>query len=264
MSAGPDITVTVNFHREGAFAVSALASLYDLVHTARAAGLTVETQAVLDRPDELTRHNIEVHGRWIDQVTEVSFGDLGLSRNAGTDLAHGRFLAFLDGDDLWGEHWLGAAFAAATAPMGPPEAIWHPEHLYVFSELGFDGLGEPALRLMQSSDTPGFNPMILVFANVWSANTLAKREIFLRFPYRAVDRNRGLGIEDLSWNLETIWAGIHHRVVPGTVHLIRRRRESLDRQNATAQLLPHLPPLFTWVRASSEPGSCDGRKTEQS
>jgi hypothetical protein len=246
MSAGPDITVTVNFHREGVFALSALASLNDLVGVARAAGFAVETQAILDRPDELTGHIIDVRGRWIDRVEEVSFGDLGLSRNAGTSLAHGRFLTFLDGDDLWGEQWLRAAFAAATAPAVPPGVIWHPEHLYVFSEQDFDSLPGPSLRLMQSSDTPGFNPMMLVFANVWSANVLAARELFLRFPYRAADRSRGVGIDDWSWNLETLWAGVHHRVVPGTVHLIRRKRESLDRQNAAAQLLPHLPPSLAW------------------
>lgn len=241
MSAEPDITVTVNFHREGVFALSALASLNDLVAVARAAGLTVQTQAILDRPDELTKRILEIRGQWIDQVKEVSFGDLGLSRNAGIDLARGRFLAFLDGDDLWGEHWLRAAFAAATAPTAPRQAAWHPEYLYVFSEPDFDGWPGPALRLMQSSDTPGFNRALLLFANIWSANVLATRELFVRFPYLAVDRDRGMGIEDLSWHLETLWAGVPHRVVPGTVHLIRRRRDSLDRQNATEQLLPHLP-----------------------
>jgi hypothetical protein len=122
----PDITVTVNFHREGEFAVPALASLSDLVNAARRAGLAVETQAILDRSNELTRHILATRGQWLDAVEDVSFGDLGLSRNAGTRLSHGRFLAFLDGDDLWGEQWLRAAFAAATNPTAPQEAVWHP------------------------------------------------------------------------------------------------------------------------------------------
>jgi hypothetical protein len=42
----PDITVTVIFHREGDFAIPALASLNDLVKAARDAGLVVETQTV--------------------------------------------------------------------------------------------------------------------------------------------------------------------------------------------------------------------------
>jgi hypothetical protein len=256
MTTVPNITVTVIFHHEGALAVSALASLGDLVKVAREAGLVVETQAILDRADELTRHIVDGRGRWIDSVQEVSFGDLGLSRNEGTRLAHGRYLAFLDGDDLWGEQWLRAAFEAATAPGAPPDIIWHPEHLFVFSENDFDRTSsnaapEPGVEsfyaLMCSSDKPGFNSALLVFDNLWSANAFAPRELHVRFPYRAVDRSRGIGIEDWSWNFETLGAGVHHRVVPGAVHLIRKRgSESLDQQNRATGLLPRLPPSLVW------------------
>lgn len=228
----PDITATVIFHREREFAVPALASLSDLVNVARGGGLAVETQAILDRADDLTRHYLAVRGGLIDKVNEVSFGDLGLSRNAGTSLAHGRFLSFLDGDDLWGEDWLRAAFAAATAPASA-DVIWHPEQLFIFSESDFHKAPNAGYQsfhsLMRSSDTPDFDPALLIFHNLWSANAFAAREIYLRFPYRAIDRDRGFGIEDWSWNLETVGGGVSHRVVPGTVHLIRKKRSaSLD------------------------------------
>jgi hypothetical protein len=250
MKVAPDVTVTVNFHREGAFAIAALASLSDLVKVARASGIAVETQAILDRPDELTRHIVSVQSDWIDTLEEVSFGDLGLSRNAGTCLARGRFLAFLDGDDLWGEHWLRAAFEAATMPGMPQDAIWHPEYQYVFTEPEFDRMPQAdtlLIRRMQSSDTPGFNPLSLVFHSPWSANAFATRELHVRFPYCTADRTRGMGIEDWSWNLETIGAGVPHRVVPGAVHLIRRKGSgSLMRQNTTDYLLPCLSPSCIW------------------
>jgi hypothetical protein len=250
MKGAPDITVTVNFHREGAYALSALASLADLVAVARQAGLTVETQAVLDCPDELTRHIVDVRGRWIDRVEEVSLGDLGLSRNAGTELAHGRFLAFLDGDDLWGEHWLRAAFEAATRSGAPHEQIWHPEHHYAFTETDLYRMPEgrtSAYTLLQGSDTRGFDPWLLAFESLWSANAFAAREVYARFPYCAADRNRGLGIEDWSWHLATVWAGIHHRVVPGAVHLIRRKGlTSLQQQNTAQHLLCRLPTSLRW------------------
>lgn len=244
----PDITVTVNFHREGALARAALSSLGDLVRAARDAGLTVEAQAVLDCPDEPTRQIIAQYGSGLAKVAEVSVGDLGLSRNAGTQLARGRFLAFLDGDDLWGDQWLRAAFAAAATGTPAQDAIWHPNYLYVFSGEAAEGLPPDRLRVMSGSDTPGFNPDLLLFGNLWSANTFAHRDIYLRFPYRAVARDRGLGIDDWSWNLETLWAGMAHRIVAGTVHLIRRKSTgSLDKQNAAARLLPYLPPDLDWA-----------------
>jgi hypothetical protein len=251
MMSPPDITVTVNFHREGELVGPALASLSDLVNFARAGGVSVETQAVLDCADEVTSHHVALRGSWIDKVEEVSFGDLGLSRNAGVRLANGRFLGFLDGDDLWGEHWLRAAFTAATTSPASPNVIWHPEHLLIFSESDFDKPTEASYQsfhsVMHSSDTPDFDPLLLVFHNLWSANAFASREIHVRFPYRAADRNRGFGIEDWSWNMETLGAGLHHNVVPGTVHLIRKKRSaSLDQANQAHGLLPYLPASFVW------------------
>jgi hypothetical protein len=251
----PGITVTINFHREGEFAVPALASLSDLVNAARRAGLAVETHAILDRCDEPTRHILATRGQWLDAVEEVSFGDLGLSRNAGTRLAHGRFLAFLDGDDLWGEQWLPTAFEAATNPTAPRDAIWHPQHLYVFSKSDFDRASsgstpqtgiETFHSVMCDSDKPGFNLASLMFDNLWSANAFARREIYLRFPYRAVDWQRGTGIEDWSWNFATLDAGIPHRVVPGAVHLIRKAGSHSLGQTTARQLLPHLPSSVVW------------------
>ena len=79
MSGTPDITVTALFHREGALAVPALASMSDLVATARAAGLVVEARAIIDQGDEATLHVLTTRGAWLDGVEEVSFGDTGLS-----------------------------------------------------------------------------------------------------------------------------------------------------------------------------------------
>jgi hypothetical protein len=252
MKGEPDVTVTIVLHREAAFALAALASLSDLVNVARGAGIAVETQAILDRPDAVTRHIVDARGRWIDTVEEVSFGDLALSRNTGTRLAHGRFLSFLDGDDLWGEHWLRAAFAIATTPSAPQDVVWHPEYLYVFREIEHGRPSETGFSffsLLQSDDTPEFDPALLPFYSLWSANAFARREFHVRFPYDPVDRNRGLGIEDWSWNLATFGAGIGHRVVPGTVHLIRKKvTGSLQQLNEVDRLLPRLPPSFYWSR----------------
>jgi glycosyltransferase involved in cell wall biosynthesis len=246
-----DITVIINFHREGALAIPALASMMDLVSAARADGLTVEASAMLDNTDDLTRKIINTRGGFLDRVEEVSFGDPSLSRNKGALSACGEYLAFLDGDDLWGADWLKLAYKSATAPDAPAQAIWHPECLFLFAESDFiyhstDYVPHPAARshnfLQHSSDEPGFRRDVLFFENIWSANALAGREIYLMHPYKAVNKQNGFGIEDWSWNIETLWAGIPHRLVPETVHLIRiKETESFGRQNYIEGLLPFLP-----------------------
>ncbi len=66
-----DITVTIVFHSEGAYALPALTSMEQLISKARATGLRVESQAVLDNVDALTRQVVSVRGAWLDNIDEV-------------------------------------------------------------------------------------------------------------------------------------------------------------------------------------------------
>jgi hypothetical protein len=101
---------------------------------------------------------------------------------------------------------------------------------------------------MQHCDTtmPSFDRSTLLLNNVWSANALARRCIHQRFPYLPVDMEKGRGFEDWTFNLATVQAGVHHRVAPNTVHLIRMKPEgSLGQKGMKAGLLPALPSNYS-------------------
>ncbi|KAA3447138.1 hypothetical protein C7I87_28185 [Mesorhizobium sp. SARCC-RB16n] len=253
----PDITATIVFHTEGDFATPALQSLREVVDVARSAGLLVQTQAILDRPDSLTKQIVASRGSFLDRVQEVSFGNAAMSRNAGAVLARGRFLAFFDGDDLWGEQWLREAHAAATDPSAAALAVWHPEVVYCFSNGDLNrqsgtstpGAGTQSFHLIhEPSDAPGFNRSSLAMNYIWTANVFAPHEVHRRHPYKFGNEADGFGVEDWSWHIETTWDGIPHRVVPGTVHIVRIKDQalSLGHHNVRQSMLPILPASFRW------------------
>lgn len=241
----PDVSVVIIFHDEQLHSLAALDSMKDNIDVARAEGLVLEARAILDNADDRTRDLVRRRGQWLDATDEVSFTDLGLTRNAAVAASKGKFIAFLDGDDLWGGRWVLDAYRCATAMQRP--AIWHPEYVYYFDEDGFNQYStsstpHPHCRAIYGvhipSDSADFDRRSLIFANAWTANAMASRQIHLRFPYDRTDLSRGIGFEDWGWNIKTISSGIPHLVVKSTIHAIRRTTTSLSVSVHTSGGLP--------------------------
>lgn len=254
-----EVSIVINFHREGVHADPALRSLADLVNASRSEGHSVEVIAVLDVADELTTRIVHDHSETLDRIMLVSLGDLGAARNTGVTEASGEFVTFLDGDDLWGSQWVNAALREARA-TGDRPVVWHPQFLYYFDEhdFGFHTTREfpraeaaSFLMEMQASDSERFDPRVLLINNVWTSNSFARRSLYLERPFMRADRGRGFGIEDWTWNAETVVAGIAHRVVPETIHMIRMKDVgSLGSANVREGLLPSLPDGLRLPRPS--------------
>lgn len=232
-----DISVVVNGHREGGLASATLRSVDAAVADARDKNLRVEVILVLDRGDAITS---EVFHHYADARRDVRIliadvGDLGLARNAGVRAANGRFVAFVDGDDLWGRNWLSAAKHAAEADAR--RIVWHPELSVIFG-------AEEHVFVHVDMEDPEFDLSALVYTNCWTALCFCDRDIVLEYPYLATRMGAQLGYEDWSWHIVTVGAGVLHKVVPSTSHLIRRKRTSLLQKTNSANCVPHPADTF--------------------
>jgi len=213
----PDITAIITAHREGIISALSLHSLHRTVVVAREQGASVQTLAVLDRPNAATLDVFQERGGIIDAVHVVDFGDQGLARNHAIEQAIGEHVAFLDGDDLWSENWLADAWDFSRRQSKP--VIAHPEFNWFF-----DGNNNIFVHTDQESDE--FNVDFLRFYNYWDALCFAPRTAHRDSPYCRRDIKGGFAFEDWHWNCETIAAGYIHRVVPDTIHFKRRRAGS--------------------------------------
>lgn len=243
-----DITAIIIFHGEKTFAPPAIMSFISGVNFARENGVTVETIAVIDKPDAMTLSLVKDYSDSFNEIAIVQFGDLGESRNYGRSISKGSFISFFDGDDLWGNEWMYKAFTYASS-LDSATSILHPEVIFYFTADDYyrqsldhtprDPHGFYFIEV--DSRTIDFDPNAIIFNNLWTANSFAHRSVYEKHPFIKVDRELGYGVEDWLWNAETLARGLSHIVVPDTVHCVRMKSSgSLSAQNTKESLLPPL------------------------
>lgn len=230
-----DITAIINLHNEGMLAHSSFLSLARAKAFVERLGLQVEVIGVLDNPtDETVAYVREC--KILDIIpVRVSHGDAGLARNSGIQAARGEWIGFLDGDDLWAENWLAAAYTMGAKDTRP--IIFHPQVNVFFGLHNF-------ILVHVDMEDEDFELSVLAMANHWTALSFSKRQLYLSVPYRAADPKRQIGHEDWGWNLETILNGYIHKTVPGTVHAIRSRGDSRVHQTTARNAMPSPTNLF--------------------
>lgn len=222
------ITAVLNVHHEGIVAHASLLSMAAARQAAEAAGIVVEILVVADCSDRATLDYLS--GAAGVRLIETAVDDLGCARNVAVAAAQGRFIAFLDGDDLWSRNWLLEAFRMAT--QGAQATVWHPE-----ASLFFGATQAPYWRIHPDIETAEGDWVTLGMRNHWTSLSFGAREIYQRVPYRSTDLTAGFGYEDWSWNSEVVAQGYLHKPVIGTAHLVRVRDTSLVRRTAGSNAL---------------------------
>ena len=216
-----DISVIVTAHYETVVTGMTMISANASVKAAERAGYTVEKIIILDAATEGTRSclNNPAYSDW--NVIEITERDLGRARNRAVRMAHGKYIAFLDADDLFSENWLSESAAVLDqAAAAGEQVIVHPEINWIFD-------GDQALVAVTPQDSPIFSPVLFYFDNYYDSLCMAPRQVHLDLPYVSRDIPNGLSYQDYQFAVETIAAGWEHRTATNTIIFKRRRDSSL-------------------------------------
>jgi glycosyltransferase involved in cell wall biosynthesis len=207
-----DISAILTCHAEGWLTHATKRSVEAAVAHAEKAGLNVEWLIVCDRPTADMLEYLSAHMPANARLETVDVGDPGCARNEAMALVSGKYLSFIDGDDIWSANWLSEAYRFAERYS--KQCVVHCD-LKVFFER------EQFMAYNIDQESQEFKIDGLFEHNFWNPSCLALREVFLEHPYAKSDLANGLGYEDWYWNYEIVAAGILHKVAPGTVHGIR-------------------------------------------
>ncbi len=212
---GFDVSVVITAHREGRLPHRTLRSVRRSIAFAEAHGASSEIVVVLDRPDATTRSFFEQQREL--RLYEVDFGDTGPSRNFGVKQARGRYISFLDADDLMSRPWIAKSLEAAELADHP--AVWSPQLTVIFEN-------ESVVWQHIASSDPDFRPERLIDVCHWLPAMLIPREIALQVPFKECIPTSGFGSEDWHWHCELLAAGVAIEVVDGSSFFYRRRNSS--------------------------------------
>lgn len=212
-----DISLILTAHAETVIAGPTLKSAEAAVNAAQAVGLAVERTIAFDNPTEacLEYFSHPICSSWRKET--YSFRDQGAVRNAAATASSGRYIAFLDADDLFSENWLVEAFRLCEGLPG--KVIAHPELNWIFDRAS-------SVLVKTGQEDESFDPYYFYFANYWDALCMAPRQAHIDVPYAPRDISSGFAYEDWQWNCETMTAGFIHRIAEDTIIFKRRRERS--------------------------------------
>lgn len=237
-----DISVVVTAHSEGILAHKTILSIRRAIdHLPK----NVRTEIILhaDNPTAPMEEYLRTNKEFLEGVAiyRNAFGDLGSSRNFAVSKATGRYVAFIDADDIMSSNWLRSAYEKLESePYG--EFVAH-------SELTIEFGGADSVILKHGEINQATDALLTTFANRWNSVIFAPKDLLVRFPFEK--NSPGYGYEDWNLNCRLIHAGIHNVLIPETAIFVRRKLENSEwsRQISSYSVLRSNPLLsFGFIR----------------
>lgn len=217
-----DVSLVLTLHNEGELAQASLLAAERARESAAEIGLRTELVLALDQATEATRRVVDAFPlNPIDRVLNLSFGDVGASRNAAINSSRGRYVAICDGDDLLSADFL--SIGARMLDSASSDVVVRPQLVVRFGE-------EASVGWQVGSGSDDFDVACLLAVNPWTNACIARASLFLRVPYWTKSAaSQGLGYEDWHWNCETLAVGCVNVIADETIHYVRvKKRGSLN------------------------------------
>lgn len=230
-----DLTIIVTAHNETIVCGPTMMSADAAIARARREGFTVEPLIVLDSATDACREYFEqpAFDHWGRVYVEER--DLGRTRNKVIPDTKGRFIAFLDSDDLFSENWLSEGIKLLNrAEDAGEKVVAHPELNWLFD-------GATSVFAKPDQDCHVYSQYFFYYSNYYDSLCMAPRQCHLDIPYIHRDIPNGLSFQDWQFSVETTEAGWKHLTAKNTIIFKRRRDSSLvtesrDRQAIVRQL----------------------------
>ncbi|WP_319532267.1 glycosyltransferase family A protein [uncultured Cohaesibacter sp.] len=217
-----DISLILTAHNEAIVAGRTLLAAEKCVQFAEEHGLSVEKLLILDSPSAAAAEYFKALPLKDWRIVRVDHRDQSKSRNTGVAMASGKYVAFLDADDLFSQNWLLYAHRHAEEMQKERDlVVVYPELLWMFE-------GEKRTKLLFPQDHPFMNPGLMRTINCYDSLYLTTRDLQMKFPNLSRDLDRGYAYEDFCWFQQTYLAGVFHTVAKNTIIFKRRRLWSVS------------------------------------
>ena len=171
-----DVSVIVNLHREGRICEATFESVLAAARLAKDHGISLEIISIIDNGDADTLDAVGRYDKFI-KIHECRLGDLSQARNFGVSVSSGRFVTFIDGDDLWGTEWL-VRCLDTISKYSNEKVIIHPQLNLYFGKNTKSNFWVHADMIADKTDL-----VDIFISNRWTALCFAGREVFENFPY---------------------------------------------------------------------------------
>lgn len=206
-----DMSVIVTAHREGILAHKTMLSIFRATNKLEDIGLSYE---IIVHIDNGSKETVDYFERYENddrvRVLRNTFGDLSESRNFSVNSALGKYIAFIDADDLCSEGWLANSY---TSIKDRTEAVARYSYTITF--------GNEETVVTDNEDVSLSDKNMYLFdSNMNGSSFVCRKEIYQDTPQRK--NTPPYGSEDWQWTVDTMSKGIEHIAVPETAHFYRK------------------------------------------